>query len=138
MNKKWIIFLTIFVVALTIVNIVVLAIGAQKMMEKDARDPQEAVPAVENPPLQVKQATLPPGSFIALTSGATDDEESIGTQAGRTAAELQRTSQEVAKVLNEQTAKTAQELQIAWNEIMQKFNVELEKFNEELKKQQTT
>lgn len=138
MNKKVVIFLTVVVVALTIANIVVLTLGAQKLMEKQFEEKQPAAPASETHVVQVKQASLPPGSFIALTSGSggQSQEESIGTQAGKTAAELQKTSQEVAKILNEQTAKTAQEVQIAWNDIMQKFNLELEKFNEELKKQQ--
>lgn len=166
MQKKLLIILTVLVVSLLIANVVVLTLGIKKITDKHsaAAGSQQAVPSAASPTggfTQIKQATLN-HSFVAIPGNVSHlvstNQESIGTQAGKTAAELQqksqqsyevlnqqaqqtaaqleKTSQEAVKVLGEQTAKTSQELQTALAGILQNFNVELEKFNEELKKNQ--
>ena len=168
MQKKLLIFLTVLVVGLLIANVVVLILGFKKLTDKHSspklsRETSQPVGASAGSSVQIKHSALN-HSFVALPSGiphlVSSDQESIGTQAGKTvgelqektqqsyevlnqqaqqtAAELQKTSEQAMVVLNQQTAKTAQELQIALAGILQNFNVELEKFNQELKKKQTT
>ena len=168
MQKKLLIFLTILVVGLLIANLAVLTIGLQRKLgakssSDQASEQVSSVPSSDKS-MQIAQAQLN-HSFVALSSGvshlapASSDQESIGTQAGKTAAELKEKTEKSYEVLNQQaqktaeelkktsdqamqvftqeTAKTAQDLQVTWTEVLKKFNLELEKFNEELKKKQT-
>lgn len=159
MQKKLLIFLTVLVIGLLIANVVVLTLGIQRLSEKKSVTVSEQVRlSPDAGSFGIKQGTFSK-SFVSLSNSASDAQDSIGTQAGKTvgelqtktqesyealnqqaqetAAELDKTSQEAMKVLNEQTAKTAQDIQVAWADILQKFSVELNKFSEELKKKQT-
>lgn len=165
MQKKLLIFLAVLVVGLFIANVVVLNKLLQKWDEKKSTSEHLSQP------IPVKTPTAPASAgqglfskslaaFSTAGSKSLTEEDSIGTQAGKTAVELQRqteesyavlnqqametaaelekTSQEAMKVFNEQASKTVQEVQLAWADVLQKFNVELERFNEELRKKRTS